>query len=259
MPQLIEAGKVYKAVPPLYSITTGRGKNSKLTYFTEQVDIVRYNQKNFVKNHTLKVDKNSKQPLTNKELTVLFLTNTDYVYEMNKLATTYAMDPLLLEMVLLNYYNKNSIASLRKQVKSNYRFMDISKKNGVNVVEGTIDKSYKLYITDRLIEDCQPVLDIIKENVMCHYWMDDKECSLYEIMQAYESSLPSELQRYKGLGEMDIEELVESTMSPFSERTLVRYTIEDAKEEIEAIREYESGLSELLELTGRVNRQDLMD
>ena len=38
MPQLIQAGKVYKALPPLYSVSSGK----KIQYFTDQFDFVRY-------------------------------------------------------------------------------------------------------------------------------------------------------------------------------------------------------------------------
>ena len=258
-PQIIEAGLLYRVLPPLYSVTTGKGKAEKITYFTEQIDIVRYNQKNFIRLHELKHAAKGGKPLTGKELTVLFMKNTDYVYEMDRISTTYAVNPILLEIVLLNYYNKNSSTALKKKIKSSYRFMTVNKKNGVDIVEGTIDKSYKLYLTDKLISDCKVILDIIKENEACYYMLDGKECSLYEIMSCYENCLPAHLQRYKGLGEMDVDEIVESTMSPFTERTLIRYTFEDAKEEIEAIRQYESKLSKLLDLVGEVNRQDLLD
>lgn len=254
-PQLIEAGKVYKAIPPLYSIPNGKGN----TYFTEQIDITRYIQKHFSQNHSICKSGKNGSKLTSKELTVLFLVNVDYVYELERLAKNYAMNPELLEMVLLSVYNKKSISSLKKQVKSSYRFMDVVNKNGVDVVQGTIDKSYKLFITDRLIEDCSRIFDIIKKNESTCYMLDNKESSLYEVMKAYEQYTPSSLQRYKGLGEMDVEEIIESTLSPFGNRTLVRYTLEDAKEEIEAIRQYETDLSKLLALVGEVNRQDLLD
>ena len=41
MPQLIQAGKVYKAVPPLYSIPKKGGEE----YFTRNIDFVKYIQK----------------------------------------------------------------------------------------------------------------------------------------------------------------------------------------------------------------------
>ena len=48
-PFMIEAGMIYKAIPPLYSIK--EGKKSK--YFTEQIDIVKYVQKRFLDINTL--------------------------------------------------------------------------------------------------------------------------------------------------------------------------------------------------------------
>lgn len=253
MPQLIEAGKVYKAIPPLYSIPF---KKKDRTYFTEQIDITRYIQKIFTKNNMI-CDINGNQ-INSKDLTVLFMTNEDYVYELERVASNYSVTPMLLEMCLMNYFNKNSTSVLKKQIKSAYRFMDVTTKNGVQIVSGTIDKSYKLYMTDRLIKECESIFRIIKKNITCSYLLNGKEASLYEIMKAYELCQPTEIQRYKGLGEMDADELFISTMSSDS-RTLLRYTLEDAKEEIAAIRDYESDLSQLLELVGDVKRTDLLD
>ena len=58
---------------------------------------------------------------------------------------------------------------------------------------------------------------------------------------------------------MDSDDLALSTMSPYGSRTLIRYTLEDAKEEAEAIRLYESDLSKLLTMVGKVSREDLLD
>ena len=61
MPQLIEAGKVYKALAPLYGFEHGK----KIQYLTDQLDFVRYVQKAFIQNNTIK--KNKKQ-LSGKEI-----------------------------------------------------------------------------------------------------------------------------------------------------------------------------------------------
>jgi DNA gyrase/topoisomerase IV subunit B len=53
-------------------------------------------------------------------------------------------------------------------------------------------------------------------------------------------------------------QLGESTMHPDS-RTLIQYTMEDAKEAIQFIRDYESDGKKILSEVGLVTRDDLVD
>ena len=255
-PQMIEAGMVYKAIPPLYSAK--QGKNKK--YFTEQIDIVRYIQKIFLQNNKMSTLK--KVELTNKEITIFFMKNADYLYHLERVSNTYAIQPYLLEMVLNHYVtNKNKIdlSKLQKEIRSVYRFMNAKKVKDSIVIEGVIDKSNLIIFNNKFLEDCHNILNIINENDALYYLINGNKKSLYEIMKIYNSSTPSNISRYKGLGEMNASELAESTLYPGSDRTLVRYTLKDAKEEIEAIREYESDTKKILSLVNKVTRDDLLD
>ena len=49
-PFIVEAGLLYKAIPPLYSIKDGK----KTKYFTENIDIVKYIEKSFFANNGFK-------------------------------------------------------------------------------------------------------------------------------------------------------------------------------------------------------------
>lgn len=253
MPQLIEAGKIYCAVPPLYSITKGKEN----VYFNDQIDIIRYVQRYFSENNIVTDMKGNK--ISGKDLTVFLMINKDYVYEMEKVARTYALQPKLLEMVLYNRYNKQSLPALRKTIKSQYRFMNVTTRNGVDIVEGTIDKSYKLFLNQRFLDECNVIFDMMSRNKEFEYKMNGKDATIYDIMRSYKDCEPSSLQRYKGLGEMDVDEIIESTMSPYGQRTLIRYTIGDVKEEIAAIREYESDMSKLFKFIGNLDREDLLE
>jgi DNA gyrase/topoisomerase IV subunit B len=57
---------------------------------------------------------------------------------------------------------------------------------------------------------------------------------------------------------MDDNQLGESTLS-INNRTLIRYTLDDAKEAINLIRDYESNTKKILAHTGIVTREDLLD
>ena len=203
-----------------------------------------------------------KEKLQNKDVTVFFMKNADYIYHLERLSNTYAVNPYLMEMVLIHYVengNKVNISKLQKEIKSIFRFMDVSKDKNTVIIKGTIEKSNLIIMNDKFMNDCFHVLDIMGSNNSLKYLINGEIKTIYQIMQLYAKSTPKNIQRYKGLGEMDKEELAESTLYPGSDRTLVRYTLEDAKDEINAIREYESDSKKILSQIGLVTRDDLLD
>lgn len=255
-PFIIEAGLLYKAIPPLYSIKDGKKKK----YFTDNLDMIKYIQKIFLDKYDFKdVKKNNISP---KDVTKFFYINADYVYYLEKLANTYALNPYLLEMVLIHYIsNKNTIKvdKLKKEITSVYRFMDVTTKSGTVIISGSIEMSNLIIFDDRFINEARFVLDILSKNDAMYYLINGKKSSLYEIMKLYESTTPSNIQRYKGLGEMNDGALGESTLRPDGDRTLVRYTMDDVKETLNTIREYESDTKKILAHVENVTRDDLMD
>ena len=63
--------------------------------------------------------------------------------------------------------------------------------------------------------------------------------------------------RFKGLGEMNADQLAESTMSP-NTRTLIQYTVDDINETTKIIRQYDSNKKLILQETGVVDRSALI-
>ena len=255
MPQLIEAGRVYKSIPPLYSINKG----NKTQYFTDMMDFVKYVQKIFLSTHSI-ANVKTKQPISNRDMTVIFMNNEDYVYELENVATTYAVEPRLLEIALFAYLNKEKLTNVAKTLKSEFRFMSVSQdKLGNYIYDGTIKESNFLHVGDKLISDCSRIINIINKNRELYYLMDGQVSSIYKIMKVFEATKPSKIQRYKGLGEMNADQLGESTLASNSDRLLIRYTLEDAREELSIIRQLESDRSKLLGFVKNVKRTDLLD
>jgi DNA gyrase/topoisomerase IV subunit B len=255
-PQLIEAGMVYKAIPPLYAIP--QGKNWK--YFTEQIDMTRYAQKLFLSQYNMTDLKNNQ--INNREITKFLLNNEDYVWYMEKAANTYSIDPKLLEMTLYNYISNNrsiNVKKLAKEVKKEFRFMDVTMVGNTPTIIGTIDASNFIPANDKFFADCEDVIKLIDSNNELYYRLNGKVQSLYQILKLYKAMEPKEVKRFKGLGEMNKEMLAESALYPGSDRTLIRYTMEDIKETMLTIREYESDTKKILGEIKRVTRADLLD
>lgn len=242
MPGLIESGRVYKSNPPLY----GNKIKNKMRYFITKLDYVKYIQKIFSEVNTI-TDIKTKQPIPSKELSKILYNNIDYTYELEKIANRYAINPLLLETILIMHINKvTDKRKFDKTIKGKFRFVDIKRQPGITILEGVIDGKYNtLFINDKLLGDCDNIINILLNNLTYHYNINGVNMSLYEMMHLFDKTIPNSIQRYKGLGEMDGQKLFESTLDP-NNRTLIRYTIEDIKKEIEEIRYYESNLNVLL-------------
>lgn len=251
-PQLIEAGKIYKAVPPLYGIVNGK----KIKYITDPVDFVLYVQNNFTSKNEVAI-KNKK--LSNKDLTYLFTLNEDYVRILESMANTYAVNPRLLEMALLAYKSNTNLATIKKNLKSEFRFMDVQNIKKNIVYDGTIEESNFLPMSDKLATDCSQVLQILDKNENFQFKLNGRDASLYDVMKAFEKSYPSNIQRYKGLGEMDSSQLWDSVMNPKGDRMLIQYTFENISQEIDTIRKIESDKSKLLNFMGTIKKSDLME
>lgn len=255
MPQLIEAGRVYAALPPLYGVKVGK---DKYIYLRDRMDYVKYIQKDFSKKNIVSIP-GSKKPMSPRELSKILYVNIDYIHEMEKIANRYAIDPVLLESILTLHYNNVTSAKFASSIKKQFKFIDtIERKNNVTTITGLVGSKYQtVFVNDTLIDDCKSVLDLIAKNEYMAYIVNDTVMSIYELMALFNKSAPSSLQRYKGLGEMDGKRLFNSTLDP-ENRTLIQYTIDNVKDEIETIRYYESNKSALLEDI-KVSRFEVME
>ena len=255
-PQMIAAGMVYKATPPLFSVKV----NGKDKFFTDNIDMIKYNQKAFSQKYEL-LD-NKKNIISGKDLTLFFVRNADYIYFLDSLAETYAIEKPLFEDILTSYVEcgmKVDYTKLQKLIRSKYRFVDVYKDGKSIIVQGVITKSNIAILSDKFFNDCKDIINIIKSNDCFHYYIDKRPMSIYDIMKLYERTQPSGVHRYKGLGETSESILEKSVMNPLGDRILIQYTIDDIKDTINTIREYESDKKKILALVGNITRDDLVE
>ena len=246
---LVVAGRLYGAVPPLYNMT----KNGKNVYFTDMKDYIDYLQKEFMKNNII-CDSAGKQ-ISYAQLSKVLRDNVYYAETLETVATTFAIDPLLLETVLIN--KDIGFAKFKKYIESLYRFVTVTKDKDMVIVSGIVNKmKNNIFLNDKLINFCAPVMSALKSSPT-HYIINGNMVSLYTLMKLFDTTKPDHIERNKGLGEMTDEQLAESTLYPGSNRTLIRYTVENIKKEIEQIRFIDSNRSELLKDV-KVTKEDVM-
>ena len=256
-PQLILAGRFYRSVPPLYMATVGKGKSAKKIYFSDRLSLVKYVNSIFSKNNT--IARMDGKKLTTKEVEALLYTNIDYTYELNKIANLYKLEPHIAELYLT--HKDLPAKKVCQLIKKQYRFMDAVTINGKIVCDGIANGvSNTLFIGDRMLADSVDFLKIVEKNIYTEYLLNGQPATILDIMNLYEKTKPSNINRLKGLGEQDPEELAESVVYPgeFGNRTLIRYTMDSAMKEIEDIRYYENNKNKLLDNIV-VTRMDITD
>ena len=242
-PALILAGRVYRAVPPLYGATVGKER----IYFTNNMDLTIYVQESFMKDNVLCTTTGSK--LTKNEITELFLNLGRYCTVLDNVSLNFALLPEVLEFFLFNM--DKDFKTLKSMAKKQYRFLETSYPfeliNGCPTGRWLVDgKVQVLHFNSMIIEQSAEIIEMIKSTRYQYYNLNGEDVSLYRLMLEFERRKPKNITRYKGLGEMDPHELAESTISPTTNRTLIRYTMEDAQEQIERIRYLNSNKSVLL-------------
>ena len=256
-PELILHGRFYRALPPLFMTVIGTGKKAKKIYFNDKAALVQYVQKLFSKANEVTTIGGKK--LTGRDVEELLYNNYDYIYELQKVANHYHILPEILEIYLNNRdLPEKKICSI---IKKQYRFMEQSTMNGKIICDGIANGvSNTLFMGDRLLDECKDIIAIMENNMYNEYMVNGKRSTILDIMRLYDASSPSNLNRLKGLGEQDAEELAETVVYPgdMGNRTLVRYTMDSAMKEIEDIRFYHNNKNKLLDNLV-ITRRDIAD
>lgn len=254
MPKLVSEGRVFSAVPPLYGVHKGK----TTTYFKDKIEYIKYTQSVFSKTNTI-TDLKGK-PLTANKITKLMIDNMYYTYEMSIIMNRYAIDPYLLEYILIN--RDKDVKELKSILKKNFRFLtDIEKKHDTIIIKGLVDSKYQnIFLNEKLIDDSKKIIEYIDSNLDHFFLLNGNPISLYGLMTTFENTSYGNITRYKGLGEMNPDALFESTISPAedSQRTLIRYSLEDVKKELETISYLETNKAEIIK-DMKVTRSDVMN
>lgn len=239
---LVLAGRVFAGMPPLFGIEP-KSKKNKWRYFVDKLDFTKYIQSQFTQQYIVKDMKG--KPLSSKDTLSVLYNNSEYVSILERVSNTYAIDPLLLELVI-KLKNEN-FKNFSTAIKKNYRFMDVvqDKSHNTIILKGLAnDKYHEVFINEYLMNECIDIVPYIMNNPSM-YKLNDSNVTLYQLMSEFNKFIPAKLSRFKGLGEMDEAMLGDSTLN-FDNRTLIRYNFDDIVKNLEEMRYINDNKSLLL-------------
>ena len=247
MPEVIEHGYLYIAQPPLFKVTEGKTE----TYIKNEEAFNRYLMNRAISKSEVIVQSTHKK-LTDKRLSVLLekiYTYHDLNQRIQKKGYPRSLIQFLLENGVRNkatFEEKGKIADLQKQLrKSGFEVFDLSWDEEHNLyifeVQESNGKESRIRVHWDLIASVEyrhlyQIRQEIQEMAPPPYLLiergkqvivDQEEELLQSLNQLGREGL--NIQRYKGLGEMNPEQLWETTMNPET-RTLLKVKVEDAIE-----------------------------
>ena len=254
MPALIEQGYIYLAQPPLYKVKRGK----KEEYIKDEPSMFRYMMR--MATNDLSVAAMNGKIFEGREISKALEQTTEYNRYFDRFARRLGNDPKLLNALLEAFVGKTGIL-IEKGVKLRQVF---EQENLMRQVESRISTDFKTEVTsdeehglseieisyangNSVIFDWekasyvefQKAMDLKKSldrDFPAPFTLGDngksetitsRENLLEKVLAMAKKDLT--LQRYKGLGEMNPEQLWETTMDP-EKRTLLQVRIEDAIE-----------------------------
>ena len=239
MPQLIENGYVYIALPPLYKLKKGR----KEMYVKDDRELEHFLQE-LVKEHSYIKDSVGRE-FRGEELGKLLRNLREYEESYRALIKNKGED-------IVNFLLTHRV--VEEDLRSANRVKEIVRIMGEELTDYRVDTRYDefegaydiILYDDRLgtkvIVDAdflsslsyKQVLEGIHLHLPVVVGYDSKTRKVKNLKEVYDTVMELvksgiEIQRYKGLGEMNPQQLWETTMDPKTRR-LMRVTVEDAVE-----------------------------
>ncbi len=221
---VIEKGYLYLAQPPLYRYK--KGKNE--TYLKDDVALNNY----LIENGITAIESNT---MGDNDLIDLFKLVGHYKMTLKDLENRFALPEVIRYMIenpdIIGTSNKDLFKNLEAYIKElGYNILNKSvTEEQIHLYVQTKDGLEELMIDDVLFTNPQYNSAIeIHERINGHITEEFKDKDLLELYEEIESNAKkgAYIQRYKGLGEMNPEQLWETTMTP-DNRKLLQVRIDD--------------------------------
>ena len=231
---LIDAGMVGRILPPAYAIPMGNGKYSYVRSQREFFDKI---TKMFIKTATVSYKGTE---LSKKELRSFIEKNFEYDTRLEKLANRYCVDPNVMEYIAWNYHGelKDQKKSYWMKILKRYPGVQILIEDNMLVFDGDIKGSdyMNLALDDHFHKHVMRFKEYQKKNSTIEGYSLNKDDGLtvYDVMRHLRKVMPSGIKRFKGLGELEPEEMRSLCMDKES-RTVIIFKFSDFEKDMDKI------------------------
>ncbi len=262
MPEMIDNGYLYIAQPPLFKV----GKGKKSTYLKNEKELNDQILKRICDKKNVKFGE-KEEILSDHKLYIFMANLSEYFTIMSRFKERGIISDLIETLFKEGVENKDFLQDKQKMLalnntlsKNNYNVSEIIFNNERDIYEMTVAPSFEkqnelkvvdlsrnikplkisrnfvysndfqkgLILSKSILKNDKPPFFIFnKEDEKDAVQIDDKEQLLTYFINEGKKGLG--IQRYKGLGEMNPDQLWETTMNP-DKRTLLQVRVEDAVE-----------------------------
>lgn len=255
---LVDAGMVGRILPPAYAIP---GKNGKRTYVHTQREFFDLIMKKFVKEVSVK--HNGKE-LSKKDLYDLLAQNFVYDIKLTKLANRYCCDPKFMEYIAWKYHGDETTQKKSYWMAALKRYEDIHiyLEHSMIIIDGDlkgydhINLAFDEYFNKHV--NRFKAHQSVNRDIYGYEINGEKDKSLFDVMQAMRKYIPNGVQRFKGLGELEPQELHDLCMDP-EKRTVVIMKFKDYDNDMEKINVIMSTKQQYVEARNKLLRNMVMD
>ncbi len=249
MMDLIERGYVYVAQPPLYRVSSGK-KSETFLKDEEEFDIFLFDR--ITKDLKIRIEGFDKV-FQGEEVKRLFTDLSNYEKAVKELCKKGLWEKVIQDILSFGAISIESFKDYEYMANLRTKFKEKGYSVGQIKASGSEDGGYEFWVAEkglaylhtvigpeliqkpefhRAIKAYKKIAHILGKRYFVVHSQDEKEFSDVNTLLEYIKGLARKglnIQRYKGLGEMNPDQLWETTMNP-QKRRLLRVTIADATE-----------------------------
>jgi len=219
---ILEKGYMYIAMPPLYSII----ERNKKRYFLNQEEYDAYIEEKIFENYVFSCNEIGLNKTKAKTILKNFET---YKNKVSELSTSTGINMYLIDDVC-DYLRTNEnatskdIVNLLKQIGD---FEFFKNDEGNSEINGLYDNSFVNAVIKDLVKSAKKAKKILEDlSIPEEVFINDYHLSIKNYQDMYNKVTPKSRSRFKGLGEMDANELWETTLDP-SVRNIMQVVLSD--------------------------------